>query len=453
MKTESLSAATVKAGSGPINSQRPRAQADGRNEIVSAILGRRTLHSPFTIYWRYLLLLSAFVLVHPCFQGISYAASPIGNVLTGIDSLEAQNFAPLMGKRVGLITNQTGIDRSGHRTIDLLARAPGVKLVALFSPEHGIRGVLDERVSSTTDEATGVPIFSLYGDTVRPTDAMLAGVDTLVFDIQDVGVRFYTYITTMGYTMEAAASHHLAYYILDRPDPLGGERIEGPMLDPDRLSFVGYFAMPIRMAMTMGEIARMINSENKLGCDLHVIEMRNWRRRMYFDGTGLPWVNPSPNLRSMNEELLYPGIEILQAGGVSAGRGTDAPFEQFGAPWIRAEELASYLNKRSIPGVRFAPGRFTPNSGVHQGELCAGARVLVTDRAALLPVRMGMEIAAALMKFYPGEFNVARILALVGNLETVERLGKGEDPVAIESSWQTALEAFRGVRAKYLLYR
>src|SRR5271169_3961787 len=229
-------------------------------------------------------VLSVFICVHPWFL-VSVSAA---QTLTGIDVLEAQKFAPLAGKRVGLITNQTGIDRNRRSTIDLLAHAPGVKLVALFSPEHGIRGSLDARVASATDEATGLPIYSLYGETERPTDAMLAGLDVLVFDIQDAGVRFYTYITTMGYAMEAAAAHHLAFYVLDRPDPLGGERIEGPMLDRDRTNFVGYFPMPVRMGMTLGEMAQMFNAENRMGVELHVIQMQNWGRRDWFDETGLP---------------------------------------------------------------------------------------------------------------------------------------------------------------------
>ncbi|HLJ24296.1 MAG TPA: DUF1343 domain-containing protein, partial [Candidatus Acidoferrales bacterium] len=249
-----------------------------------------------------------FLCVHPWFP-VAVAAA---QTLTGIDVLEAQNFAPLAGKRVGLITNQTGIDRSGRSTIDLLAHAPGVKLVALFSPEHGIRGAVDERVPSARDEATGLPIYSLYGETERPTPAMLAGIDVLVFDIQDAGVRFYTYITTMGYVMEAAAQRHLPFYLLDRPDPLGGERMEGPMLDRERTNFVGYFPMPVRMAMTLGEMAKMFNVQKKIGCDLHVIRLQNWQRRMSFEDTGLPWVNPSPNLRAPAAGLLYPGLEILQ---------------------------------------------------------------------------------------------------------------------------------------------
>jgi uncharacterized protein YbbC (DUF1343 family) len=394
-------------------------------------------------------VLSVFICVHLWIQIPAAAAQ----TLAGTDVLEAQKFAPLVGKRVGLITNQTGIDRNRRSTIDLLAHAPGVKLVALFSPEHGIRGTLDERVSSMTDEATGLPVYSLYGETERPTDAMLAGLDVLVFDVQDAGVRFYTYITTMGYAMEAAAAHHVAFYVLDRPDPLGGERIEGPMLDRERTNFVGYFPMPVRMAMTLGEMAQMINAEKKVGCDLHIIRMKNWQRRFYFSDAGLPWVNPSPNLRSPEAGILYPGLEILQAGGVSVGRGTPRPFELLGAPWIRAEEFAAYLNRRAIPGVRFEPQKFTPDSGLYKNELCEGERVVLSDRNELQTMRMGIEIASALGKLYPGKFDAAKMIELVGNAATVKQILEGEDPIPIVASWNMDLEAFRKMRAKYLLYR
>ena len=393
--------------------------------------------------------LSVFICVHLWLQVPASAAQ----TLTGIDVLEAQKFAPLLGKRVGLITNQTGIDRNRRSTIDLLAYAPGVKLVALFSPEHGIRGTLDERVSSTTDESTGLPVYSLYGETERPTDAMVAGIDLLVFDVQDAGVRFYTYITTMGYAMEAAASHHIAFYVLDRPDPLGGDRIEGPMLDRDRTSFVGYFPMPVRMGMTLGEMAQMFNVENKIGADLHVIAMQNWRRQMWFSDTGLPWVNPSPNLRSTAEEILYPGLEILQAGGVSVGRGTARPFEVLGAPWIRGKELSAYLNRREIPGVRFEPAKFTPDSGLYKGELCDGVKIVLTDRDALQTMRLGIEIASALGKLYPTKFEASKMIFLLGNAKTVKQLVDGDDPAAIVVTWDKDLEAFRKIRAKYLLYQ
>ncbi len=422
-------------------------------KVISSL--KKSLSPSAGVSLPFLSAISVFICVHPWFQIPVHAASSAArdaHTLTGIDVLEAQNFAPLAGKRIGLITNQTGVDRNRRSTIDLLAHAPSVKLVALFSPEHGIRGVADERIPSTTDAATGLPVYSLYGNDVRPTDAMLAGLDALVFDIQDTGVRFYTYITTMGYTMEAAANHHLAYYVLDRPDPLGGERIEGPMLDRERTNFVGYFPMPVRMAMTLGEMARMFNAENNIGCDLHIISMQNWRRRDWFDDTGLPWVNPSPNLRSANAGLLYPGLEILQAGGVSVGRGTEGPFERLGAPWIRSDEFTDYMNRRSVPGVRFMPERFTPDSGLYKGEICEGARVVVTDRASLQSTRMGIEIAAALAKLYPDKFDVAKMIELVGNAATVKRLLDGDLPTAIASSWSGNLAAFRKMRAKYLLY-
>ena len=395
-----------------------------------------------------LLILSVFICVHPWFKSSVVSAQ----TMTGIDVLETQNFAPLAGKRVGLITNQTGVDRQGRRTIDLLAHARGVKLVALFSPEHGIRGASDARVSSSTDAATGLPIYSLYGETDRPTDAMLAGLDALVFDIQDAGVRFYTYITTMGYAMEAAAAHRISFYVLDRPDPLGGDRIEGPMLDSDGTSFVAYFPVPVRMGMTLGEMAQMFNAEKKIGCDLHMIRMKNWQRKMLFHDTGLRWVNPSPNLRSEESGVLYPGLEILQAGGVSVGRGTETPFEIVGAPWIRGEEFARYLNNQQIPGVRFEPRKFTPDSGLFESELCEGVHLSLLDRNKLQSMRMGIEIAAALVKLYPDKFETTKMITLIGNMETIKELQEGRNPAAIVNSWTLGLESFRKMRAKYLLY-
>jgi uncharacterized protein YbbC (DUF1343 family) len=380
-------------------------------------------------------------------------AAPAAHTLTGIDVLESESFAPLVGKRVGLITNQTGLDHQGRSTIDLLAHAPGVKLVALFSPEHGIRGAVDERVASSKDEATGLPIYSLYGETLRPTDEMLAGLNALVFDIQDAGVRFYTYITTLGYVMEAAAAHHIPLYILDRPDPLGGERIEGPMLDRDRTNFVGYFPMPVRMGMTLGEMAKMFNVQKVIKCDLHVIRLQNWQRRFLFDDTGLLWVNPSPNLRSPAAGILYPGLEILQAGGVSVGRGTEHPFELVGAPWIHGDEFSVYLNHRAIPGVRFEAAKFTPDTGLYKGEPCEGVKVVLTDRAALQSMLMGLEIASALKKIYPGKFDSAKMIELVGNAATIQQLVEGKDPAAIAASWTKDLQAFRLLRAKYLIYQ
>src|SRR3984957_9534435 len=280
--------------------------------------------------------------------------SRAGRVQTGLDVLEAEKFAPLRGKHIGLITNHTGLDYQERTTINVLAHAPGVQVVALFSPEHGIAGHSDEKLPSSKDASTGLPIFSLYGDNLRPTDEMLQGIDALVFDVQDAGVRFYTYTTTMAYCMEEAAKRKIAFYVLDRPNPLGGEIVEGPMLDADKTDFVGYFPLPVRYGLTIGELAQFLNAENRIGVELHVIAMKNWHRNYFFDSTGLRWVPPSPNLRTTKGAILYPGLEILQNAGVSVGRGTEAPFEEFGAPWIRGDEGAAALNASGLAGVRFS---------------------------------------------------------------------------------------------------
>jgi uncharacterized protein YbbC (DUF1343 family) len=383
---------------------------------------------------------------------VSGIAARSAHTKTGLDVLEEGGFEPLKGKHVGLITNHTGLDRNGKSVIDLLAHAEGVKLVALFSPEHGIAGREDTQVASSVDAATNLPIYSLYGDTRRPTDEMLRGVDAMVYDIQDAGVRFYTYTTTMGYAMEEAAKRKIPFYVLDRPDILGGEIIEGPMLDPGRTSFVAYFPMPVRMGMTLGEMAQMFNAENKIGCELHVIAMKDWRRRDFFEETGLPWVAPSPNLRSLDAAVLYPGIEILQNSDVNVGRGTDTPFEVFGAPWIRATELADYLNRRFVPGVRFVPTRYTPTANPHKDKACEGIALVITDRASVYSTLMGLEIAAALARLYPDHFSLDRLLTLLGNQATLDRLKKGDLPTRIVDEWGTDLDTFRKIRAKYLLY-
>jgi uncharacterized protein YbbC (DUF1343 family) len=370
----------------------------------------------------------------------------------GIDVLEQQRFAPLRGKRVGLITNQTGVDSQGRRTIDVLARAPGVKLVALFSPEHGIFGRADEPVADGTDAKTGLPIYSLYGATRRPTAEMLKDLDALVFDIQDAGVRFYTYITTMAYCMEETAKRDIPFYVLDRPDPLGGKVIEGPMLDRNRTSFTGYFPLPVRYAMTIGELARMFNAENKIGADLHVVAMQDWSRRDTYDRTGMPWIPPSPNLRTVDATFLYPGIEILQAGGISVGRGTEAPFEMLGAPWIRADELVAALTQRNIPGVRFAPAEFIPNKDIYKRQACQGVTITIVDRDSLRSMILGIEIADVLHRLYPERFHLAKIMELLGSQSTLDCLDRGEPPAKIVADWTGDLDKFRAMREKYLLY-
>lgn len=384
--------------------------------------------------------------------------SPAGEtaaVLTGIDVLSKENFARLKGRRVGLITNHTGTDRQWNSTIDRLHKAPGVKLVALFSPEHGIRGAADEFVASGTDAKTGLPIYSLYGQSEasrRPSDAHLKGIDVLVYDIQDIGARFYTYTTTMGYALEAVAKNHIKIMILDRPNPIGGEKVEGPVLDRDRRSFTGYFTMPIRHGMTMGEMARMFNKENGINADLEVVPLQGWKRSLWYDATSLPWINPSPNIRNLMEATLYPGIGTLETTNLSVGRGTDSPFEIIGAPYINSTELAAYLNRRNIPGVRCMPARFTPESSVFKGTTCQGVRITVTDRAALDAVRMGIEVAAALYKLYPQKWEVDKYIRLVGNAAVLDALKKGTDPRVIQLNWEKDLDRFRQIREKYLMY-
>jgi uncharacterized protein YbbC (DUF1343 family) len=375
-----------------------------------------------------------------------------GKVRTGIDVLEAENFAALEGRRVGLITNQTGLDAEGRRTSELLHRASGVKLVALFSPEHGIRGEADARVPSGTDPTTGLPVYSLYGDVERPTEQMLAGLDVLVFDLQDTGVRFYTYITTLGYALEAAAKKGMDFYVLDRPNPLTGYTVEGPVLDSDLRSLVAYFPLPVRHGMTVGELAEMFNRENHLGAKLHVIKMRDWQRTDWYDETGLPWVNPSPNLRNLTEAVLYPGVAMMEGADVSVGRGTDTPFEVLGAPWIDARKLAAYLNAREIQGVRFLPVDFKPLSNRFKGQACHGVQIVLLDRQALDSSELGVELAAALYRLFPNSFQLDRTLPLIGARWILQEIRAGEDPRRIVYQWQDALEQFRRLRAKYLLY-
>ena len=375
-----------------------------------------------------------------------------GRTLNGIDMIRADRFRILKGKKVGLITNHTGRARTGEATIDLLSAAKDVTLVALFSPEHGIRGILDESVESTKDEKTGLPIYSLYGATNRPTDEMLRGIDTLVLDLQDVGARFYTYTTTLGYVMEEAAKRKIAVVVLDRPNPVNGVAIEGPAIDASELSFTAYYPMPIRHGMTLGELAMLFNAEKKIGAELTVVEMTNWTRDSWFDETGLTWVNPSPNMRNMVAASLYTGIGAVEASNLSVGRGTDSPFEQFGAPWVDGPRLAAELNARGLPGVRFYPISFTPVSSRFANELCHGVFIIVTDRDRLRPVRVGVEVASALQRLFPGAFEVDRVGRLFG-ADTVRRIRAGEDPAAIAGSWARAESAWRLLGARYLRYR
>jgi len=372
-------------------------------------------------------------------------------VLNGIDVLAKNQFAPLKGKRVGLITNHTGHDRNRQPTIDLLENAPGVTLVALFSPEHGIRGVVDETVTDSTDEKTGLPVYSLYGKTRKPTPEQLQGLDALVFDVQDIGCRFYTYTTTMGLCMEAAAQAGLKYFVLDRVDPLSGTVIDGPV-STELNSFVGFHPIPLRYGMTIGEEAKMYNAERHYNADLIVIEMEGWSRDMWFDQTGLPWTNPSPNMRNLVEAILYPGIGLLESA-LSVGRGTDTPFEVVGAPYIEDVRLAAELNSAGLAGDRFVPIQFTPAQSVHEGQLCRGVYVCLTERDACNVVDIGLLIAKTLHRWYPKDFDVEKIGHLLLHAETLEAIKADKSLSEMHAMWKEERDAFLKRREKCLIYK
>jgi uncharacterized protein YbbC (DUF1343 family)/CubicO group peptidase (beta-lactamase class C family) len=387
--------------------------------------------------------------------GLHRVVAPNTEVLNGIDVLAGENFTPLRGKRIGLITNQTGLTRDGRRDVDAMVAA-GINVTALFSPEHGINGTEDNNhIANSVDTATHIPVFSLYQNgRNRPTPAMLDRVDALVFDIQDVGARFYTYSCTMMYSMEEAARRKMPYFVLDRPNPITGVHVEGPMLDPALESFVGCFELPVRHGMTFGEIARMIDGQRRLGLDLTVVRMKNWQRGDWFDSTGLTWVNPSPNMRSLNAALLYDGLALLEASGnYSVGRGTGAPFEQIGADWIRGPELAHFLNSRFIPGVRVYPTRFRPSASNFKGEEIEGVRFVITDRNAFDSTRLGLEIAYALEKLYPGKLKLDMDRRLIGSPGVIDALEAGTDPRSTVAQMEPSLRAFLEARQPYLLYR
>ncbi len=368
----------------------------------------------------------------------------------GIDHLEAERYAPLRGMRVGLITNHTAIDRAWNPTIDSLRSAPGVMLVALFSPEHGIRGTVDEKIGDSVDAGSGLPVYSLYADTRKPKPEQLATLDALVFDIQDVGARYYTYISTMGLAMEAAAAAHIKFIVLDRVNPIGGTAFEGPLLHGDE-SFIAWHSLPIRHGMTVGELARMFNDERHIGADLMVIPLQRWRRELWMDDAGLPWINTSPNMRSLTEATLYPGIGILEQA-VSVGRGTDTPFEILGAPYVDGATLARELTAMALPGIRFEPAEFTPASSNFAKQRCGGVRMTITDRNAWRPVATGVSIALVLHRLYPNDFALDKLANLLRDPATMEAIRAGKPLSEITAMWRDDEAAFAARRAKYLLY-
>lgn len=388
-------------------------------------------------------------------RGARRPVARTGEALTGLDVLAADGFARLRGRRVGLITNHTGLDRDGARNIDLMLDA-GVELTAILSPEHGLSGDREggASIADSRDEKTGVPIWSLYSGTGRrPTGEMLRGIDVLVFDIQDVGARFYTYMCTMLDAMEEAERRGILFMVLDRPNPITGVHVEGPMLDAGNESFVGCLSLPIRHGMTLGELARMANAEREIGVRLEVVRMKGWQRGDWFDSTDLVWVNPSPNMRSLNAALLYPGVAMLEgSSNYSVGRGTDSPFEQIGAEWIVGRELASYLNTRRIPGIRVYPTRFRPQSPPLAGRLLDGVRFVITDRDAFNSTRLGMELAAAIRHLYPGNVDWESNRRLIGDEDTITGIEEGDDPRDIGEEHRAELESFLERRSRYLLY-
>ena len=384
-----------------------------------------------------------------------------GVAKAGIDVLEEHNFRELHvdgveKARIGVVTNQTGIDSRGQRTIDVLAHAPGVQLKAIFSPEHGVSGAMDSAdIQNSTDRTTGVPVISVYGNSDtsrRPSIESISGLDMIVFDIQDVGVRFYTYESTLGYFLEAAAKAGKPIVVLDRPNPVGGASVYGPVADPGRESFVSYWQTPIQHGMTMGELARMFNAQRDIHANLTVVPMEGWMRGDWFDSTGQLWINPSPNMRSLTEAILYPGTGMIETTNISVGRGTDTPFELVGAPWMVPGDFARYLNAREISGVRFVPVYFTPSTSMYAGEKCGGVNIVLTDRNALDGPELGIEIASALIKLYSSQFKVTGLDTLMVNKTSFDGLLAGEDPRRLAEEWRDGQDRFKSVRARYLIY-
>lgn len=345
----------------------------------------------------------------PAFAGMTvllFIGTAGAQVRSGIDELERSNFALLEGRNVALITNQTGVNAEGESTVDVLRRAKRVNLICVMSPEHGFRGTIEhgQNVSDSSDTVTGLPFYSLYGATTRPTDKMLEGVDTIVFDMQDIGTRFYTYITTMGMALEEAARHKIWFVVLDRPNPIRGDIMEGDVLDADIKRMTGYFEIPVRHGLTVGELARWMNRVRGFKAAVKIVPVKRWRRSLWFDETGLPFVPPSPNIRSLTGALVYPGIGCFEATNVSVGRGTDTPFELFGAPWINGKALCARLREKNFPGVLFEPVTFTPKADLYEGQSCGGVRIIVTNRNTIRPFRIFLEAFRFIAEEYAKDF-------------------------------------------------
>ena len=381
------------------------------------------------------------------------ATTDLHPVECGIDVLVAEGFRPLRGLKIGLVTNHTGRTRDGKPTIDVLFHAPGVTLAKLFSPEHGIRGEADTTVPDGKDDATGLTIISLYGKDRKPRAQDLEGLDALVYDIQDIGSRFYTYISTLGLVLEAASATGKKVFVLDRPNAIGGLAVAGPVRDPEFASFIAYHPLPVRHGMTVGELALLYNTERKIGASVEVVKCRGWRRDDLYDRTGLVWINPSPNMRSLTEALLYPGVGLLEATNLATGRGTDTPFERVGAPWIKKPDaFAAALNAAAVPGARFVPFYFIPKERQHAGQRCGGVQVVITSWAEFDPLRLGLTLAAQLRSQYPKDWQPEGLLRLLCDRATYQQILAGKPEPAIIASWNAELTEFQKIRSRYLLY-
>ncbi|MGZ9817352.1 exo-beta-N-acetylmuramidase NamZ family protein [Peribacillus simplex] len=379
-------------------------------------------------------------------------------VSPGIEVLLKDEKNVLSGKKVGLITNPTGIDSKLTSIVDLLNDDPDINLTALFGPEHGVRG--DAQAGASVeyyiDEKTGLPVYSLYGKTKKPTPEMLKDVEVLVFDIQDVGTRYYTYIYTMAYAMEAAKENDIPFIVLDRPNPQGGESVEGPVLEPEFSSFVGLYPIPLKHGMTVGELATLFNKEFKIGADLRVIKMKGWKRDMDYDDTGLPFVLPSPNMPTVSTTFVYPATGLIEGTNVSEGRGTTKPFELIGAPYINSDELAGKLNALRLPGVKFRAASFTPTFSKHAGKLSHGVEIYITDREEFKAVPTGLHIIKTIQDLYPGDFEFLaanNFNLLIGNGWVMSRIEEGSSVNEIMKEYQVKQDSFKKVRKNYLLYK
>jgi uncharacterized protein YbbC (DUF1343 family) len=379
-------------------------------------------------------------------------------VMTGIDVLSSTGFQALKGKRIGLITNHTGRDRAGRSTLGLLAGAPDVKLQALFSPEHGLEGLLDdENISSgayKTSDGRTIPVYSLYGEMKAPSSDALSGLDALVFDIQDIGVRFYTYPTTMALAMEAAAKKDIEFIVLDRPDPIDGEDVAGPILDGDIRHFTAYLPVTVRHGMTVGELARMHNITARVGSKLLVIPMKGWSRGMWYDQTGLPWIKPSPNMPDLDAAALYPGIGCFEATNVSVGRGTPWPFRWVGAPWMDAEAVLKRLKASGLKGYEFSAEGFTPSKSVFEGQKCRGVRIRLKDRKAADPLKLFAHLVCILRDVHPMEFGIRfdEMKRMIGTDRFRMMYQGGARPKEMIKMFEIDSAAFKDRRAPFLLY-